>query len=352
MRHISTCQHISVVSHKTIIVSNNIIMKHLLQHIIQPISTHHNLKQTPSSRVEVGTLGSSFPFVGQRWLGFPWNPVCAGELLRSNGLRMFNLNSRFWLLANHLSTHLLVLNAWHLLCGTLKMNHSTSVLEKLCTFWGRWEFGNSEVTGKSHVPTLLMASCGARVLHEPSIRTSAPKNHWDVFTQTECKYQQQQQQHQQQQAVNSAARLWPNTRILMQKDLRHLAAGVKHLTEALEKEKVIPKRHTKGKGKNLRSRRSMIADELLLLGHFWRSWVLCEGWFLEDQYRRYEKHSNTQRWGKQTAENSKPVDLFGYRKHIIVGHYCWFPLLVLQHLVWDHIWFGVTQTHGVTFFLA
>eukprot|EP00435_Cladocopium_sp_Y103_P075213 s15_g55.t1 len=54
--------------------------------------------------------------------------------------------------------------------------------------------------------------------------------------------------------------------ILMQKDLRHLAERVRYLTEALEKEKVIPKRVTKKGKKHLRSRRSRIADELVFLG--------------------------------------------------------------------------------------
>ena len=53
----------------------------------------------------------------------------------------------------------------------------------------------------------------------------------------------------------------------MQKDVRHLAERVSYLTEALEKEKIISKRKTVEKrGKMLRSRRSIVADELLLLG--------------------------------------------------------------------------------------
>eukprot|EP00434_Breviolum_minutum_P015758 symbB.v1.2.013884.t1/scaffold997.1/size145858/3 len=58
--------------------------------------------------------------------------------------------------------------------------------------------------------------------------------------------------------------------ILMQKDVRHLAERVKYLTEALEKEKIIPKRHTRI-GKISRSRRSMIADELVFLGQTGRT---------------------------------------------------------------------------------
>lgn len=55
--------------------------------------------------------------------------------------------------------------------------------------------------------------------------------------------------------------------ILMQKDVRHLAERVKYLTEALEKEKVIPKRVTKNRErKKLRSRASRLADELVFLG--------------------------------------------------------------------------------------
>ena len=38
------------------------------------------------------------------------------------------------------------------------------------------------------------------------------------------------------------------------------------MTEALEKEKVIPKRVTKGRKKMMRSRRSRLADELVFLG--------------------------------------------------------------------------------------
>lgn len=58
--------------------------------------------------------------------------------------------------------------------------------------------------------------------------------------------------------------------ILMQKDVRHLAERVKYLTEALEKEKIIPKRNTRS-GKISRSRRSMIADELVFLGQTGRT---------------------------------------------------------------------------------
>lgn len=60
--------------------------------------------------------------------------------------------------------------------------------------------------------------------------------------------------------------------ILMQKDVRHLAHQVKYLTDALENEKIIPKRNTRAKkGKALRSRRSFIADELLFLGQSGRT---------------------------------------------------------------------------------
>lgn len=59
--------------------------------------------------------------------------------------------------------------------------------------------------------------------------------------------------------------------ILMQKDLRHLAERVRYLTEALEKEKVIPKRVTKKGKKMMRSRRSRLADELVFLGQTGRT---------------------------------------------------------------------------------
>lgn len=65
------------------------------------------------------------------------------------------------------------------------------------------------------------------------------------------------------------AELLMSLRILMQKDVRHLAERVSYLTEALEKEKIISKRKTVEKrGKMIRSRRSIVADELLLLGRW------------------------------------------------------------------------------------
>jgi predicted ATP-dependent protease len=42
----------------------------------------------------------------------------------------------------------------------------------------------------------------------------------------------------------------------------------RYLTEALEKEKVIPKRVTKKGKKMMRSRRSRLADELVFLGRY------------------------------------------------------------------------------------
>ena len=45
-----------------------------------------------------------------------------------------------------------------------------------------------------------------------------------------------------------------------------LGLNYRYLTEALEKEKVIPKRVTKGRKKMMRSRRSRLADELVFLG--------------------------------------------------------------------------------------